>query len=74
MLHKKRNQVDAKAVADGDTVTVYVSTADPRESSLVPTHVHTAATKRSQARARKNYTEADALHKQIIDSGYRLVL
>ncbi|KAE9614973.1 hypothetical protein Lal_00048306 [Lupinus albus] len=65
--------VDAKAVADGDTVTVYVSTTDPRESSIVPGNVHTAAVQRAEARARRDYTKADALHKQIIDSGYRMI-
>ncbi|OIW16212.1 hypothetical protein TanjilG_18927 [Lupinus angustifolius] len=65
--------VDAKAVADGDTVTVYVSITDPRESSIVPGNVHTAAVQRAEARARRDYTKADALHKQIIDSGYRVI-
>ncbi|CAJ1971069.1 unnamed protein product [Sphenostylis stenocarpa] len=65
--------VDAKAVADGDTVTVYVSTEDPRESAFVPGNVHAAAVKRSEARARRNFEEADAFHKQIIDSGYRVI-
>ncbi|KAK4539055.1 hypothetical protein RGQ29_032009 [Quercus rubra] len=65
--------VDAKAVADGDTVTVYVSTTDPRESSCVPREVQVAAVQRSQARAEKNYTKADAIHKKIIDSGYRVL-
>lgn len=60
-------------MADGDTITVYVSTADPRESSFVPNNVHAAAVQRSDARARRNYAEADALHKQITDAGYRLV-
>lgn len=60
-------------MADGDTVTVYVSTADPRESSTVPANIHAAAVRRSEARSRRNYEEADALHKQIIDAGYRLV-
>lgn len=65
--------VDAKAVADGDTVTVYVSTADPRESSFVPNDVHEAAVERSRARAERNYAKADALHKNIVDSGYRVL-
>ncbi|CAL5322771.1 unnamed protein product [Camellia sinensis] len=63
--------VDAKAVADGDTITVYVSTMDPRESSSVPIDVQIAAVERSKARAGKNYAKADALQKQIVDSGYR---
>ncbi|KAM1505546.1 hypothetical protein TB2_001498 [Malus domestica] len=65
--------VDEKAIADGDTVTVYVSTEDPRESSCVPSDVQTAAIERSEARAVRNYTRADALHKKIIDAGYRVL-
>ncbi|XP_062092398.1 staphylococcal-like nuclease CAN1 [Humulus lupulus] len=65
--------IDAKAIADGDTVTVYVSTADPRESSCLPKDIQKAADQRSKARAVKNYAKADALHKQIIDSGYRVI-
>ncbi|KAG8380920.1 hypothetical protein BUALT_Bualt06G0066800 [Buddleja alternifolia] len=65
--------VDAKAVADGDTVTVYVSTTDPRESSNVPKEVHVAVAQRSKARAQRNYDKADELHRQIIDSGYRVL-
>lgn len=66
--------MDAKAVADGDTVSVYVSTADPRESSCVPGNVQMASVQRSKARAERNYDRADALHKKIIDAGYRLVI
>ncbi|KAL6980780.1 arginine permease [Sarracenia purpurea var. burkii] len=65
--------VDAKAVADGDTVTVYVSTMDPRESSSVPPEAQIAAVERSRARAEKNYAKADALHKKIVDLGYRVL-
>ncbi|XP_059457144.1 staphylococcal-like nuclease CAN1 isoform X2 [Corylus avellana] len=65
--------VDAKAVADGDTMTVYVSTIDPQESSCIPSEVQMAAVQRSEARAEKNYAKADALHKRIVDSGYRVL-
>ncbi|GAB2288180.1 arginine permease [Dionaea muscipula] len=65
--------VPAKAVADGDTITVYVSTADPRESSSVPQDVQLAAVQRAKARAQRNYDRADALHQKIVDSGYRVV-
>lgn len=47
------NQVDGKAAADGDTVTVYANTVN-RES--------TYAIKRAKARAVKDYTQADAFH------------
>lgn len=59
-------------MADGDTITVYVSTMDARESSNVPREVQVAAVQRSKARAQRNYDKADELHRQIIDSGYRL--
>ncbi|KDP21699.1 hypothetical protein JCGZ_03370 [Jatropha curcas] len=65
--------VDARAVPDGDTISVYVSTADPRESSCVPRDVQMAADQRSKARAERNYDKADALHKKIIDAGYRVI-
>ncbi|KAF2296327.1 hypothetical protein GH714_037419 [Hevea brasiliensis] len=59
-------EVDAKAVPDGDTISVYVSTADPRESSCVPRDVQMAAVQRSKARADRNYERADALHKKLL--------
>ncbi|XP_068668033.1 staphylococcal-like nuclease CAN2 [Aristolochia californica] len=65
--------VDAKAVADGDTVTVYVDTADPRESAFVPSGIHEAAIRRSQARAVRNFVQADALQKEIVAAGYRVI-
>ncbi|RRT71865.1 hypothetical protein B296_00005613 [Ensete ventricosum] len=65
--------VDAKAVADGDTITVYVDTADPRESAKVPRGVHEAAIERARARAVKDYKKADALQKVITDAGYRVI-
>ncbi|ESQ44468.1 hypothetical protein EUTSA_v10006101mg [Eutrema salsugineum] len=65
--------VDQKSVADGDTVTVYVSSTDPVVSSSVPKDVSLAAVKREKAREKRNYTEADALHKKIIASGYRMI-
>lgn len=60
-------------MADGDTVTVYVSSTDPIVSSSVPKEVKLTVVKRAKAREKKNYTEADALHKKIIASGYRFV-
>ncbi|XP_073017429.1 staphylococcal-like nuclease CAN2 [Primulina eburnea] len=65
--------IDAKAVADGDTITAYVSTTDQRESAIVPREVEVAAVQRSKARARKNYNKADELHRKIIDMGYRVI-
>lgn len=60
-------------MADGDTVTVYVSSKDPIVSSSIPKEVSLAAVKRAKARQKKNYTEADALHKKIVASGYRFL-
>ncbi|KAI9156563.1 hypothetical protein LWI28_008697 [Acer negundo] len=65
--------VDARSVPDGDGVTVYVSTADPTESSCVPREVQVAVVQRDQARAQRNYTRADALHNEIIEAGYRVI-
>lgn len=65
--------VDVKAIADGDTVTVYVDTAEPRESSVVPREVQEAANARAKARAVRDYKKADALHKTIVDAGYRVI-
>nr|ABA41005.1 DNase 1 [Eucommia ulmoides]ACD40020.1 DNase 1 [Eucommia ulmoides] len=65
--------VDAKAVADGDTITVYVNTIDPRESSSIPREVQMAAVQRSKARSKKNYPKADELQKKIVDAGYRVL-
>ena len=62
-------QIDPKSVADGDTVNVYIDTADPREA--VPREVQKAAAERAKARAAKNYQKADALQKIIVDAGYR---
>ncbi|XP_044974937.1 probable staphylococcal-like nuclease CAN1 [Hordeum vulgare subsp. vulgare] len=59
--------VDAKAVADGDTVTVYVDTSD------APSEIKKAAADRTKARAARNYPTADALQKTIADAGYRMV-
>ncbi|XP_039016594.1 staphylococcal-like nuclease CAN1 isoform X1 [Hibiscus syriacus] len=63
--------VDLKAVPDGDTITVYVSTTDPRESANLPREVRLAADQRSKACAAKNHTKANELHKKITNSGYR---
>ncbi|CAN8254484.1 unnamed protein product [Cochlearia groenlandica] len=65
--------IDIKSVSDGDTVNVYVSSKDPIVSSSVPKEVSLAAVKRAKARAKKSYAEADAFHKTIISSGYRMI-
>lgn len=65
------HQVDAKSVADGDTVNVYVDTSDSRVCGSVPREVQKAAAERARARAAKNYQKADALLKTIVDAGYR---
>ncbi|ESQ52751.1 hypothetical protein EUTSA_v10016915mg [Eutrema salsugineum] len=65
--------VDPKAVADGDTITVYVSTSEPVMSSSVPREVIVAAAQRAKAREKKDYTKADELHQKIIESGYRVL-
>ncbi|MQM06744.1 hypothetical protein Taro_039568 [Colocasia esculenta] len=65
--------VGPKDVSDGDTINVYVNTAEPRESASVPREVLEAAIERANARAVKNYGRADALHKSIQDAGYRVI-
>ncbi|XP_056169452.1 staphylococcal-like nuclease CAN1 isoform X3 [Syzygium oleosum] len=71
--HKADVEVDARCVTDGDGITVYVSTSDPRESCLVPQEVQIAVVERSEARAQRDFTRADALHKSIVDTGYRVI-
>ncbi|KAL8251911.1 hypothetical protein R6Q59_035604 [Mikania micrantha] len=65
--------VNAKAVADGDTVTVYVSTSYAWESSRVPQEVQMAAVELNESRAEMNYTKANALHKRITHADYRVL-
>ncbi|MCL7040657.1 hypothetical protein MKW94_028098 [Papaver nudicaule] len=60
--------VDAKCIADGDGLTVYVDVADP-----VPEAVRLAVSRRSKARASRDYRTADALQKNIADAGYGVV-
>ncbi|KMZ75507.1 putative 38.1 kDa protein [Zostera marina] len=65
--------VDPRAVADGDTITVYVNTTDPRESSIVPSRIIEAAVNRANARSVRDFKTADSLHKIIIEAGYRVI-
>ncbi|WOK96690.1 putative staphylococcal-like nuclease CAN1 [Canna indica] len=62
--------VDARDVVDGDGITAYVDTADPKESANVPASVHEATISRTKARSQRNYTEADQLKRSISDAGY----
>ncbi|KAI3832980.1 hypothetical protein MKW98_025864, partial [Papaver atlanticum] len=66
-------RVDARNVADGDCLTVYVDVADTREASNVPKVVQIAISERLKARAFKDYAKADALYQKIVDAGYRLL-
>uniref|UniRef100_A0A0D9UX60 TNase-like domain-containing protein n=1 Tax=Leersia perrieri TaxID=77586 RepID=A0A0D9UX60_9ORYZ len=63
--------VDAKAVTDGDTITVHVVMADHPGSFSVPQEVHRAAADRDEALMDKNYQRADELQKIILDAGFR---
>lgn len=66
-------QVDAKAIADGDTVTVYVDVSrDPREAAVVPPTIRTSVDARQRARAVRDFQTADRLQRQIGDAGYRV--
>ena len=63
--------MDAKAVTDGDTITVYVNMAHHPESSNVPQEVREAGIERSKALEANNYQKAGDLLKIILDAGYR---
>ena len=63
--------MDAKAVADGDTITVYVNMANYQESVNVPQEVQKAVIERTKAWVAKNCQRANALQKIILDAGYR---
>ncbi|XP_062095259.1 staphylococcal-like nuclease CAN2 isoform X2 [Humulus lupulus] len=65
--------VDPRAVQDGDSVTVYVSTEDPRESVSIPPQVNFFAGKRLKARINRDNGKAKELHDKIINSGYRVL-
>ncbi|PKA67246.1 putative 38.1 kDa protein [Apostasia shenzhenica] len=65
--------IDVKSVSDGDTINVYVDANDPKESPAVPRQVRKATIARAKARAARDYKTADALHKIIVDAGYRVV-
>ncbi|KAI3872559.1 hypothetical protein MKX03_015530 [Papaver bracteatum] len=64
--------VDAKAVGDGDGLTVYVDATNPREAPDVPRAVHVAVSQRAKARASRDYRMADALRQKIADADYRV--
>lgn len=69
------SQVDDRAVADGDTITVYVDVhRSAREAANMPVGVMDAMNRRQAARAQHNYVTADALQKQIQQAGYKSVL
>ncbi|KAI3987229.1 hypothetical protein MKX01_031713 [Papaver californicum] len=65
-------EVDAKAVGDGDGLTVYVDAMDPNEAPNVPRAVRLAVAQRAKARASRDYTTADALQQKIADAEYRV--
>ena len=59
-------------MGDGDTINVYVSANNSRESAAIPLEVNHAAAERSRARAARDFITADALLKIIQDAGYRV--
>ncbi|XP_072996986.1 probable staphylococcal-like nuclease CAN1 [Typha latifolia] len=65
--------VDVNVIADGDGLSVYVDTADPRESANVPREVHEAANERTEAQAAKDSARAHELLKIIKKAGYRYI-
>ncbi|KAI3996136.1 hypothetical protein MKX01_031490 [Papaver californicum] len=67
--------VDAYSVADGDGLKVYLEYKDLISYDVyVLTDVQVAVLEQSKARASKDYLKADALHKTIVDAGYRFLL
>ncbi|CAM0879690.1 unnamed protein product [Alopecurus aequalis] len=65
--------VDAKSVADGDTVTVYVDMTQPDQSGSVSADIKKMAAERTKLRAARDYPKADAIQKTLADAGYRQV-
>ena len=59
-------------MGDGDSISVYVSANNRRESAHIPLEVNRAAAERSRARAVRDFVTADALRKIIQDAGYRV--
>lgn len=67
-------QVDGSAVADGDTITVYVDVyKDPREKDYLPPAVVDAVNKRRTARAQHDHATAVAMQSIIQQAGYTCV-
>ncbi|CAN1247649.1 hypothetical protein LINPERPRIM_LOCUS6421, partial [Linum perenne] len=68
-------KVEAKAIPDRDTIsiTVYVSTANPRESSCLPEDLQVVVVQRAKARAERNYPNVDVLQKKIVDARYKVL-
>lgn len=67
-------QVEASAVADGDTITVYVDVyKDDRERSYLPPAVVDAANKRRTARAQHDHATAEAMQAIIKQADYKCV-
>ncbi|KAJ3684124.1 hypothetical protein LUZ61_013288 [Rhynchospora tenuis] len=64
-------EVDAKLVGDGDGMIVHVDTDDPDEVDAVPIEVREVTIQRHQARAVRDFPQADALNEIIITAGYR---
>ncbi|KAK4385271.1 Staphylococcal-like nuclease CAN1 [Sesamum angolense] len=62
--------VDAKAVADGDTINVYIARGILGSHQMFQEKFKLQLS-RDPKRAQKNYNYADELHRQIIDAGYR---
>ncbi|KAI3835539.1 hypothetical protein MKW92_034638 [Papaver armeniacum] len=64
-------RVDARNVADGDCLTVYVDAADTREAPNVPKVVQIEVPEQLKARASRDYVKAHAIYQKIVDAGYR---
>ncbi|KAK6235703.1 hypothetical protein SCA6_011040 [Theobroma cacao] len=62
--------IDTSLILDGNGTDVYVSTADPWESSIILEEVSIAAVERSRACAKRNFGKADEIHQKVDEVGY----
>ncbi|KAI3958143.1 hypothetical protein MKW98_020785 [Papaver atlanticum] len=70
---KIATQVNANDIVDGDGLTVYIDASGPREAPNVPMAIRGAVSRRTEARASRDYATADALQRNIADAGYRVL-
>lgn len=66
--------VESKGAVDGDTLVVYVDASnDAREAAQVPVPIQAAVANRTRARLERDFITADALRKEILNAGYKVL-